>query len=137
VAAVVVLLVADAGSEVFDDIGGSVLVLVYVAWIAGIIGATCGSLAGAAGGAVLGCLAEIGMGRRPLLLSGAVVGAALGWFALDLATAIGSAPDDDTIGELLLWRAGPVGAGAAAATWHATRTRLRPPAARGGRSASV
>jgi hypothetical protein len=131
--AALVLLLSYSGDGAFGDPGGVVLVLLYAAWLAGTIGATCGALAGFVGGLVLWGLAELRCRRRTLVLAGCVAGALLGVFGLDLARAIGTAPDDGSLLELLLWRAGPAAAGALGATWQAGRVRHPPPGPGDGR----
>jgi hypothetical protein len=122
VAALLLFLVADDPAEVVEDPYGSVIVLTYIAAVAGSVGASCGAIAGCVGGGVLGVLAEIGIRGRRLAAAAAVLGAALGWFAVDLAAAMGAGPDVDSSLTLLFWRAGPAAAGAAGALWQAART---------------
>ena len=129
VAALVLFLVADDPGEVAADPAGSGIVLTYIGVVAGSVGASCGALAGCLGGGVLGLLAELGIRGRRLAATAAVLGAALGWFAVDLAAAMGADPDVDSALTLLFWRAGPAAAGAAGAVWQAVRTR--PPASPG------
>ncbi|MCU1674300.1 MAG: hypothetical protein JWN77_2413 [Frankiales bacterium] len=102
---------------------GSLLVLLYVCGIGATIGGACGALAGTVGGGVLWWLAEVGLRQRWLLAAAVVVGGALGLSVLDLAEAMGTAPDDHTLSELLAWRVGPAVAGAAGAVWQTRRLR--------------
>ena len=121
--AVLLVLVLDDPGAVVQDVDGSLLVLLYVCCVAAVVGAACGALAGTVGGGVLWWLTERGLRGRRLLVAAVVVGVALGLPMLDLAEAMGTAPDDDSLSELLAWRVGPAVAGAAGAVWQARRLR--------------
>ena len=123
------MLTADDPAEAIRDPGISLLVLAYAGGLAGTVGAACGALAGVTGAAVLWWVAELGLRGRSLVLAAVLLGAGLGWFALDLAAAMGAAPDDDTAVELLVGRAGPAVAGAGGAVWQVARTATGRPRA--------
>ena len=124
--AVIALLLSDVGSADLEDGPAIVGVLLYIAFIAGTVGGVCGALAGVLGGTLLWWAAELGCRRGALVAVGCLTGTVLGAFSLDLASSIGTAPDDESALEIALWRIGPAVAGALGATWQAIRMPLRP-----------
>ena len=123
--ALVVLTMLDPPSGGVAGIGTAVyLVLMVGAWAAA-YGALFAVLPGVIGAVPLWCLAELGVRRRPLLLTGAALGAALGWFWVDAVIAGGLGPGLHGRQDLVLWRGGPAAAGACGAAWQAARTAGR------------